>query len=538
MTTKAIVVAAVLAVAFGVRPAAGQDAVSANQKLQQLEQQLALLTRDTNRDANATAAATVRVAGAAEPRVSVATTPEAQAAELERRIRELEQKIEQLLKEREAPKARLMNNEEQERVLDPVALSSFYDNGYLVLSSSDGAYKYWLDGRVNLDAATYRGSDNRLPTGFEVRRARIGVKATINTNWLAEVDLDFADNVIEMKDVWLGFSGVSNSLIRVGNHKAPFGLDTLTSSKNVMFIERSYLDSWSPDRLMGLSFSHWGSMYQFSGGVFGQAAGDFDDKDSLTGGGAGTSQGHSFIGRFSVAPWHAKGRVVHFGVAAARRTPDAQKIATSGSDLSDRLNASRVIKLDSRAETHVSRAKFLSTGDMKFVDHTTQLGIEAAGVLGPFTYQAEWQQSQVARLATTVATVVDHTFSGGYGQITWFATGERRPYDVSEGEFGRLIPKRTAGALEIGLRFSTLNLDDATAIDPILGGKAQNIAAGVTWFMNANHKLVFNTTWVNNNGNAKPGKDWAPLPTGTSTTQVPVYGDDFVTIAARYQIAF
>jgi phosphate-selective porin OprO/OprP len=240
----------------------------------------------------------------------------------------------------------------------------------------------------------------------------------------------------------------------------------------------------------------------------------------------------------AVAPLNEKGAVLHFGAAAAYRTPDVGKIATSGADLPDRLNAARVIKLDSRAETHVTRAKFLSTGDMKYVDNFLMLGGEVAGVMGPVTFQAEYQQVEVNRVATTVASYVDHSFNGYYGQVTCFLTGERRPYFVSEGEFGRVIPTRKAGAVELGVRYSTIDLDDVTTVDPIKGGIAKNITGGLTWFMNANHKLMFNVTHVDNNANAKPGKDWAPLPTGTSTTQTSVVGDKFYTIAFRYQIAF
>jgi len=83
-----------------------------------------------------------------------------------------------------------------------------------------------------------------------------------------------------------------------------------------------------------------------------------------------------------------------------------------------------------------------------------------------------------------------------------------------------------------------MDLDDATAVDPILGGGAKNVTLGLSWFVNANHKLMFNVVNVNNNGNARPGKDWAPIPPGTSTAQSVVFGDDFTTFAVRYQIAF
>ena len=233
-----------------------------------------------------------------------------------------------------------------------------------------------------------------------------------------------------------------------------------------------------------------------------------------------------------------EGRVLHIGVAGAHMKPEVGKIATSGADLPDRLDASRVIKLDSRAETHVTRAKFLSTGDMKYVSSMNLAGLELAGVYGPLTLQSEYQQAKVNRRDTTVTAVRDHEFDGYYGQVSWFLTGDSRPYSPSEGEFGRVVPARKMGAVEVGLRYSTLDLNDRTAINPIVGGSAKNITGGVTWFMNANHKLMLNVTKVNNDEFAKPGKDWAPLPSGTSTTQTPVLGDDFTTIAVRYAIAF
>jgi phosphate-selective porin OprO/OprP len=421
----------------------------------------------------------------------------------------------------------------------PVPLAGTYDNGYLVAQSADGAFKYWLDGRINIDFAAYQGQKNRLPNGVEIRRARLGVKSTLFTNYLAEIDIDFADNAIEMKDVWVGYAGIRQTLIRVGNQKAPFGFDTLTSSKNIMFIERAYVDAWAPDRLMGVSVSHWESQWQASAGIFGPAAGTFNDKDTLTGGGAGTNQGYSLVGRFSVAPLHEAGRVLHLGVAAARRTPDANKIPTSGADLVDRLDASRVVKFDSRAETHVSRAKFVSTGDMKYVDHTTQWAGELAGVAGPVSFQGEYQQSRVLRTDTTVANYEDHTFQGYYGQVMVFLTrGDRRPYLVNEGEFGRVMPVSARGAFEVGARYSTIELDDKTAVDPILGGNARNVMLGATYYMNTNHKLLFNVGWVDNNDNAKPNKEYAPLPTGTSTTQTAVRGDNFRIFSIRYQLAF
>ena len=422
----------------------------------------------------------------------------------------------------------------------PVPLTGTYDNGYLVAQSKDGAFKYWLDGRINLDWAMYQGAKNRLAAGFEVRRARIGIKSTLFTNYVAEMDLDFADNKIEMKDMWVGYTGVKNTLFKAGNHKAPFGFDTLTSSKNIMFIERNYLDALAPDRLLGLNVTHWEKYMFISAGIYGQAGGSFDDKDTLTGGGAGTSQRPSYIGRVTFAPMNTAETSIHIGGAVAYRQPDVAKIATSGADLPDRLNASRIASFSSRAETHVSRAKFLNTGDMKYVDHWLMLGAELAGTMGPVSFQSEYQKIDVSRMPTTVATYVDHTFNGYYAQVMCFLTkGDHRPYLAEEGEFGRVVPKdENRGAVEVGIRYSYLDLDDPTATDPVLGGIGKNVMLGATYFMNTNHKIVFNFGWVNNNDNAKPNKEFSPLPTGTSTSQTVIYGDKFRIISLRYQLAF
>ena len=515
-------------------PAFAQNTSDNATKIKELEQKLAALTA---------AQATPATVPAETPADKAVPAPAGQAGQtptdVEKRIKELEARIAELEKQQAAqPALTLMNNQEIERITPPVDLNSFFDNGYLVFTSKNGDFKYWLDGRVMLDAASYQGAENRLPSGVEVRRARIGLKTTLYQNWLAEVDFDFADAKVSIKDLWMGYTGFGKSLIRAGNFKSPFGLDNLISSKHIMFIERSYIDALVPDRRMGVGYSQWGNNWQVSGGVFTQEAGLFNDKDTLTGGGAGTDLPLNYVGRFTIAPLNKPRRVVHLGIAGAYRQPDVAKFATSGADLPDRENAARIVKLDARAETHVSRAKFLSTGDMKYVDHFTQYDVEFLAIVGPLTVQSEYMSTSVTRKPTTVAKYSDHSFSGYYVQAGYFLTGDSRSYWASEGEYGRVLPRRKMGAIEATFRYNTMDLDDATTVDPILGGGAKNTTFGLNWYFNANNRLMFNVVNVNNNANARPGKDWAPIPPGTGTTLTPIYGDDFTTIAVRFQIAF
>ncbi len=175
---------------------------------------------------------------------------------------------------------------------------------------------------------------------------------------------------------------------------------------------------------------------------------------------------------------------------------------------------------------------------MKYVNYWNMIGLEAAGVFGPVSFQSEYQTTKVKRVSTPVANLSDHKFKSYYGQVSWFPTGDIRPYSPSEGEFGRIVPTHKYGAIELALRVSKHDLNDQTTVDPILGGSAQNVTLGGNWYINANHRIMLDVTKVNNDKYAKPGKDFAPIPAGTSTAQVVIPGDDFTIIAIRYAIAF
>ena len=381
-----------------------------------------------------------------------------------------------------------------------VSLPGMYDGGYLVFQSADSAFKYWLDARAQVDAADYLGATNSLATGVELRRVRLGVKTTLYRNWLGEIDVDFAGDAVEVKDLWIGYQGWSNSLLRVGNFKEPFSLETLTSSKYITFLERSYIDNFSPDRHIGIAYSRWGSRWQFSAGAFGQGSGDVDA--------TGQNQGYGLTARATVAPLLKNRQLIHLGAAISRRTPDA-------SATPDRL------RIRARPETDVNQARFLSTGRIPNVDYELLYNGELAVVQGPLSFQAEATKADVHRLGALSTA----SFWGGYAAFSFFLTGESRPYLPSEGEWDRVFPRSRKGAWEVAARLSTMNLDDTSV--GILGGKGTNITLGLNWYINGNFKLMADYVHVNLNGNAIPDQGTPPL----------VGGDKFDIVQLRASLA-
>ena len=133
-------------------------------------------------------------------------------------------------------------------------------------------------------AAPYTGSQNQLGERHRSAAGAARRKITLYRDWLGEMDVDFAKNVVEMKDMWLGYRGSTTSVVRVGNYKEPFSLETLTSSKYITFLERSYTDNFSPDRNIGAAYA-MGPNWRVEVGAFGQAAGspDASGRDEGTG---------------------------------------------------------------------------------------------------------------------------------------------------------------------------------------------------------------------------------------------------------------
>lgn len=372
-----------------------------------------------------------------------------------------------------------------------VPVPGSYDRGYLVLQSADGRFRYWLDGRLQLDGAVYTGGKNELGNGTEVRRARIGVKATLFRDWYSEIDLDFAGNAVEIKDAWIGYTGFENTLLKAGQYKEPFSLETLTSSKNIVFMERSYADNLSPDRNIGLGAARWGKRWQVAGGLFGQTAGEVDA--------SARKEGWGLTGRASFAPVLGNRKVVHLGAAISRRTPDA----ATGADTNS-------VRFRARPETDVSLARFLTTGKIRFVDHTSYYNAEAAAMFGPLMLQGEYTKVVVHRLGD----LPQASFKGGYVMASLFLTDDTRDYIASAGEFDRIHPKRAGGAWEVAARYSTLDLNDTSEGVNILGGKGTNYTLGLNWYMNTNLRWMFNYARVVNDDNAKPDLGTAPFVTG------------------------
>jgi phosphate-selective porin OprO/OprP len=247
---------------------------------------------------------------------------------------------------------------------------------------------------------------------------------------------------------------------------------------------------------MGSAFTYWRNYWRISAGIFGQEIASWKDrKDNKQ-----KNQSLSYAARLTAAPFNFDKKIIHLGGGYIKMKPDFE---------------SSSIDFDAYPETKVAPIKFLDTGGIDEVDYWAVYNLEGGAVYGSLSLQGEFMQTNVKRLNDSE----NLKFQGGYVFLSFFPTGESRPYSSKEGEFSQIIPRRKIGAFELAFRYSHLDLTDMNYEQPegaevegdrVKGGKANNFTIGLNWYANPNVRLMTNYIFVDNSEFADGDGDFAP----------------------------
>ncbi len=310
-----------------------------------------------------------------------------------------------------------------------------------------------LGGRIQVDATYYDDDNIKMGRGTEFRRARLFAEGDIADSWSYKAQYDFAGDGVDLKDLYIRYSGFDFGKITLGQFKQEAGLEELTSSKYMTFIERAMLATFFPSRRIAAGVAgdvdawHWGAS------IFGQEEGSSE----------GVNEGVGFAGRVAWGPKVGENQL-HFGVSGNwQDSPD--------SDNEYRVRA--------RPESHQTSVRLVDTGTITEVNDITTFGGEAAWVRGPFSVQGEYVQQTVDRDSGD-----DPDFSGYYVYGSWFVSGDTgRSY--KGGRFGRT---KATNAWELAVRYSYLDLKDGG----IQGGEETNWTVGVNYYVNPYLRFMLN----------------------------------------------
>ncbi|VGO20065.1 OprO/OprP family phosphate-selective porin [Pontiella sulfatireligans] len=256
-----------------------------------------------------------------------------------------------------------------------------------------------------------------------------------------------------------------NSL-KVGLFKAPMSLEYMQSSSSTLLMERAApVGAFVPGERLG--FQIGGQLYEgkgtLLGGFFGQTA---DDKDG------DTSDSYS--------------RFVSRGTWLVMDRPESKELVHLGISSGFQFSQGDGTRYRARPGSYLA-PHLVDTGELGG-DQAFTYALEAAWAKGPFTVQGEFFNAFADDEADDT-----HDFFGGYIMGSVFLTGDSRPYNRSNGTFGRVKLKRKfsfkdrhLGALELTARASYIDLTDGA----VQGGKMSVLSTGFNCYLTQQNRLM------------------------------------------------
>jgi len=370
--------------------------------------------------------------------------------------------------------------------------------------SGDGKNEINLTGRLHVDTRIFRNSmipdDQRLDPDasrsgdqMDFRRARIGFNGKLWNDFNYEMIWNAPGSPGGNIDTaWLNYSAFKESQFRVGRFKQPFNLEDYgTSSNNIDFIERSYVNQLNPAKRMGMmlhGIPKDGFSYGFS---------FFQQDDAV----ASAGRNFQFAGRVTSDVAKLTGladRFIHVGLAG-----------TSGSYEPGAASATSSIQ-DIRTEHRGMNAftpTFNSTGgnSLRPEIDKNMYGIEVAYGLGALKVQAEIAEASLTgRNTNTSVAVVEGKIRTQYMAVVYNLTGEQWVDSYKDGAFSSVKIKSNFdpnsagwGAWQVGLRLSSYDASGlqnpaGTAVLTNGSNKGNTTTFGLTWFINPNSRIMLN----------------------------------------------
>ncbi|EMI40389.1 Phosphate-selective porin O/P [Rhodopirellula sp. SWK7] len=319
--------------------------------------------------------------------------------------------------------------------------------------------------------------------GADFRRARLAAVGQAWDNISYQLEMDFAfPGRPSFMDVWLDIEDVilSNNL-RIGQFRQPFGMDGLTSVKEMTFLERGLPFAFLPFRQIGAAM--YGNQKDE---LATWAIAGFRYPTDVYGGNVGDNGGYGLATRLTglLINRPDAGGLLHIGGGFSFLDPS--------NDQFQFRNQPEVFVGEEGggvlAGTNPKLSPFVNTGEID-ANNASLFSAELAAAHGSFYTQSEFIYAHVDQINGPSL-----GFSGAYAYCGYFLTGETRPYNGKAGVYGSVTPRKSVGeeggigAWEIATRYSYIDLTD----ENINGGRLNNITAGLNWYLNPHTKFQFN----------------------------------------------
>src|SRR5438128_607171 len=242
------------------------------------------------------------------------------------------------------------------------------------------------------DVSAFEGrfGQTALKDRFRLRRARINLTGDFAENFDFKIEGDFEQNDgtsgnrtdFSGTDIWLNWHQFPGAQIKVGQYKAPFGLEQLTSDTTLFIIERSLATSAiTPERQIGVEL--WGKPFTtlwpeqkdlltYYAGIFNGNGRNINNNDN---------NNFMYVGRLELLPF--KGKIFD--------QPSSLKLG--GDVLNSRDD--KGTNISQSGNLLVNSDGSLSSFVLPGADERTAWSVDAWFNLGPFDLIGEYLQEKV-----------------------------------------------------------------------------------------------------------------------------------------------
>lgn len=365
--------------------------------------------------------------------------------------------------------------------------------------TGEGGWSFKPRGRVLFDTgnvstpAGIESTTRNLGYNTRVRRVRLGFEGSVPGGFGYKVETDLSNASVGFGDVLITYAPSSHWLVRVGNFEPLDGMEQISSSNYVTTLERaSFNEAFLNNRRLGaaVGWHDQADELRIDAGVFANHAID----SSLD------NDGWQASARATWSPALGNGRL-HLGGSIQFREFAANNgatVSTSGGAFA----TNQLARYRARPGTVLTDVRFVDTGSFA-ASSDRIIGLEAAAIF-PGIYAAgevQWLSADAyapggrasgldafANGNSAVTPTGDPSFSGGYGEIGWFITGESRGYGKGLWQRTRVrnpVVRGGPGAWLIAVRYDWLDLAHAA----LTSAATTDFTTGNTALAGANSRL-------------------------------------------------
>ena len=377
----------------------------------------------------------------------------------------------------------------------------------MTIETADGKHSISLSGRLHADYRNfdYNESNKGANTGaasdtFDIRRARIGFKGKVYENYEFEILADLAganngttNSVLDV--AFLNINYFKQAQLRLGQFKMPMNLEKVTSSNYTDFMERSYVNAFSPNNDRGVML--WGIPKDGITYALALSNGEGinrNEKDSRV-------DGIEYLARGTVnfaQLMDNTDAVFHLG--AAFSTTDLSKTSSNITNDTNFLAGANSVRTEGRGATFFTFPTVVGIANVDNSIQRDRTALEGVAAYGPVKLQTEWMKTNFdGKLTGTKSFDVD--VNTWYAEALWMITGEKYADMYKDGAFGAIKPKNNfelgkngMGAWEIGLRYSKFDASDFDS--PLFVGAAATAANGVATPISATASTFEADAWT------------------------------------------